>query len=173
MAKSSNKRKQAQGGGGSLYKTLYATAMATVAGVIPDTGMPLNKLMHVAGIAVAQKRGGTEHELPNKQSEVVAAVMTAMGADPNEVAQALTEMLPADMIASVEGVSVETVQENRAQVKAARKAHGVFSAEAKEARQDLRADRKTMRQDRRARRREAGGGSGFVDTAANVLAFLK
>jgi hypothetical protein len=155
----SGKRNRKRSSGDGLYRRLYYFAMATVAGLVPDVNTPTNTLGKMAGLALAKKRGNLhgEHELPNQPSEVMAAICAGLGLDENEINRVMMMAMSDEQVATIEGVSVETVQENRAQVREAVKEKGLFSAEATEARKDLRQDRKATRQDRRARRRASGG----------------
>jgi hypothetical protein len=156
MAKN-NKRPQSKPNG-NIWRRRFYELLCYVAKAIPENGQPESVLKAIIGRA-QHAMGNREHNVPDTSSEILAFVMRAGGADENEVAQAIDELTPASTVASMDGVSVETVQENRKQFREARKQHGFFSSEAKSARQDLRRDR---RESRRARRR-AGGGVSAAD----------
>lgn len=110
-----------------------------------------------------------EHSIPNQDSEILEFIMRMRGADKLEIQQALDELIPLQVLASIEDVSVETVAENRQQAKEARKTHGVFSSEARAARADLRLDRRTSRVGRRERRRDSMTGTDRVNNLVNLV----
>lgn len=125
----------------------FLQSLCIAAGYIPDASYSISELKSI--IAVTRSQLGAEHSVPNQLSEILQFIMFAQGADENEVRQAVQETIPAKDMATVQGVSVETVKENRQQLREARKTSGIFSQEAREARADLREDRRASRISRR------------------------
>lgn len=145
-----------KGKGTNVWYRRFLEQLCFEGGFIVEEGTPIGVLKAIIG-KVQNAHGDYEHSVPDQMSERLAYFMRCQGADPNEIAQAIEELVPAAVVATIEGASVETVRENRKQVREARKTHGVFSAEARSARKDLRRDRRASR---RARRRSGSG----VDT---------
>jgi hypothetical protein len=151
-----NRRSQS---GGSKYHQMLQGVLGILAGVsVPATANPAKRKATVR-LAVANALGqmGVEDvqmDLPDQYDETIRLTLRLLGNDPNEVRQIMSESLDPEVVADVQGATVETVKENRAQARSARKQFGFFSKEARAARQDLRSDRRTTR---RERRRQAGG----------------
>lgn len=163
-------RQPNRGGGGSsgnIWYRRFLDVMCFIGGYIPEDKTPTSTLKAIIA-KVQDSQGDYEHSVPDQRSEILRYVLKANGADENEIRQAIDELIPANVMASVEGVSVETVRENRQQVKEARKQYGMFSKEAKAARKDLRQDRRASR---RARRR-AGGGFNWGQAATNAASIV-
>lgn len=149
----------------------FLKALCYEAGRIVPSETPTKILARIVERQRAKYCG--EHSIPNQDSEILEFVMRMRGADDNEIQRALDELIPIDVLASIEDVSVETVKENREQAKEARKAHGVFSSEAREARQDLRLDRRSSRVGRRERRRDSMTGTDRVNNFVSLVGALK
>jgi hypothetical protein len=151
------------------WRRFYALAMATNAGLIIENGMPTKTLEKVAGYAIARLTGNRNHELPNQDTEIIEAILIAQGHDETEIAQMMAETVPDELVAQAEGLTVETVKENRQQLRAARRQYGAGSKEVREARRDLISDRK---ESRRSRRRKAGGVGNDLSNALAIGAKL-
>jgi hypothetical protein len=166
MANRKSKKNNSNNNSGNIWKKRYLQALAIVSGFVPDSSMNVSALSSI--VSVSRAKMGSEHSLPDQLTEIVQFVMNGLGSDPNEIQRALAETIPAKDIATVEGVSVESVQENRQQVREARKTTGVFSAETRAARQDLRQDRRATRRERRK-----GGTTGAAAVAGFLGGLLK
>lgn len=152
-------------GTNSFWKRMYYFALCVSVGYIPEASASLNAMKNI--IAVYRSQMGGEHSVPNQKSEIIHFMMKAQGADDNEIHAAIQELIPADQFASVAAVSVETVKENRQQVRESRKTTGMFSEETKAARKDLRQDRRASRRERRRGSRGSGRGRETVTAAMN------
>lgn len=149
---------------GSNANRALLKALAYVAGYIPESNTPTAVLRQM--VERARARMGNEHSIPNQDSEILDFILFHAGLDPNERQNAMDELMPLEQLATIAQASVETVKENRAQVREARRAKGLFSKEARAARQDL-------RQDRRSSRRLSMGGSGARAIGGFSGSFLK